>query len=107
MRDRGIKRERKMHFIMLAIIMNHRSSVIKALVHKEGQCVCMLCLYECVYVCICFNFLSVKDDSMRISKACFWIAYTNKLEREKDRNRENILYNDNKKMKFQRKTLLT
>lgn len=39
---------------------------------------------------------------MRISKACFWIAYTNKPEREKDRNRENILYNDNKKMKFQR-----
>ena len=44
---------------------------------------------------------------MRISKACFWIAHTNKLEREKDRNRENILYNDNKKMKFERKTLLT
>ena len=82
MRDRGIKRERKTHFTMLAIIMNHRSSVIKALVHKEGQCVCMLYLYECVYVCVCFNFLSVKGDSMRISKACFWIAYTNKPERK-------------------------
>lgn len=68
MRERGIKRERKTHFTVLAIIMDHRSSVTKALVPKEGQCVRMLCLYECVYACICFIFLSVKGDSMRIKQ---------------------------------------
>ena len=50
MRDRGIIREGKMHFTMLAIIISHGSSVTKALVHKEGQCSVYVCMY--MYVCM-------------------------------------------------------